>query len=102
MPEFNPKVKTTYVLDYNELDDLVNKYLKPVDTFESVPNYYWNNDTNISAEAYTVFPYKWDEEDVDKWIKGERRQAPGIHAVLTALVQCDVLPAGDYMIEVCW
>lgn len=99
---FQPRSVTTFRLTSDELDTLVNEYLKPKNLrFESVAYYAWNNDSNYSGSTRS-FNAEQDATEVKDWVEGDRDWVPSVSTLLFVLSQMGVVPEGKYMIEVSW
>lgn len=101
MTIFQPRAVMNYFLTSDELDTLVNDYLKPSRTYEAVPENEWDNDSNYSATTEFYDPED-DARRVKDWVDGINRYAPSVSTLLGELAKLGVIPEGDYMIEVSW
>lgn len=113
--------KTYYVLDYNELDKIINDFFFGGENlYRSIADNEWNNDStytfnNIKAsdwyginiydtpEGKKKYPIisEWDKKDFEEFLKKES-MGIGLYVLLTNLVFNEIIPEGNYLIEVCW
>ena len=87
--------------DYQEFDELVNKYYQPKVRFECISDSEWHNDS-----AYTFVSIKkqeldeYEKDSIAKMIVGEGYYS--VNYILKDLVTKGILPEGHYLIAVCW
>lgn len=107
------KEVTYIVIDYDELDYLINKHFDPVGhgqrEYECVPENEWNNDSSYTVGAG---PHVWvvDEEDeeIEKWLNGtllnyyKNPRPPSLDTIMNRMARDGVLEPGDYLVSVCW
>lgn len=90
-----------YILDYSTFDKLVAEHLDWPD-YNFVAQQETNNDTSHLYTDITKNPkYEWDVRDRDELLVGDRKYK-GPHDILLALVYKDILPEGNYIINVSW
>lgn len=90
-----------YRLNYGDFDKLVQTTFDWED-YEVVVDNEWNNDTDHLYTDITKTPkYEYDITERDRFINGDRKWI-GVHLMLLALVYKDVIPEGNYIIEVSW
>lgn len=94
---FQVEEEKCFILDYNDFDDLVNKYIDGIKDYEVVAYEEWNND---SSHMYRG-DGKLDELDIDS-LKVISNKMYKSHIYLNKLVELGVLPVGNYRIEVSW
>lgn len=94
--------ETFHVLDYREFDNLVNEHLKPALFYEVVPDQEWSNDEDhsfsITEEEYT----ESDREEVQEFIANTGLNFTSPALLLSELAVREVIPWGNYLIEVSW
>jgi len=87
--------KTYYILEYDRFDDLIRKHFQRPD-FESVAEYEWSNNCDYT---YPVSTNKVDPQDIKDFEAGQYCHWSDL---ISELINRDVLPLGDYLIEVSW
>lgn len=105
------KVKVVYEIDYNDLDEIINEYFidltipwKKGDSeraYEIVAYEYWGNGESHSEtlEKKPLTPYEQgfvDDAKLGKW----RHYSTGTY--LQELVNADILPEGELIINIFW
>lgn len=97
------KIKAFIEMDYNELEKLITKYLDLPECYEVVACEEWNNDSsyafNIKKEP---IKYAWEVDDLIK-IKNTKI-VPNFRTrlIMQDMVNNDILPEGEYLINVSW
>lgn len=105
MTKFTPKQRTTWVLNYEDFDALVNENIlgKPgSDEYNCTAENGWVND---SEHSFGPFEKKvLDEAEAEEYLNFIEKQDYSYNAglLLQVLVNTDVLPEGAYMIEIYW
>lgn len=95
------KTVTYYEMEYPEFDKLVSETLG-ID-YESVAENEWNNDSSYDFKGIKKEPLdEYDAKRIALHQQGSRTYNLWAYIVLRELVNRDVLPEGDYIIQVCW
>ena len=102
--EFKHTKKTVIEVDSFDLDNFINHHFPNAKhKFGFVPAIEGNNDSSYTFDDITGNP-GWEESDEFlEW--AERGKYPGFctpEAVLNVLCHRKLIPAGDYLVDVCW
>lgn len=93
-----------FVMNYNELDRLVNKNLFPDkddDFFEFIAVEEMGNDSEKLFRNISKNPkYGWEEKDLEEFLNGDISY--GTCHALTELCKRDLIQEENYLISVCW
>ena len=96
-------VHTIFVLDYGELDDIIETEFPSLNWQGIIAEEEMNNDSE--KEFVDIGPPKYDidKKDVaELLLVGKRPMFCGTNNILQALVVKNIIPAGDYLIRVSW
>lgn len=87
---------------YNEIEKLVNDNL-----FPDLRNYDLLDNENSCSDARKLFKgiskkleYEWDEEYINKFLNGDHENS--LRYALIELCRRDLIPEGDYLIDLTW
>lgn len=96
------ETKTFHVVQYNEFERAVKDHFG-VSDYSFVANEELSNDV---SKTYTAsMDESLDEYEVGQhkeWLSGESVYALYPGALLSMMAQAGKIPAGEYLIEVCW
>lgn len=96
-------IERTYTcVDYSDMDALLNKHFPNLEI--SFPaDFEMSNDSHKLITVENEPFDEWDQAQYDKLIKGEEctTWAPS-RLLMQNLCQQGILPAGEYLVEVCW
>lgn len=107
MSKFNPTIKTVYSVSYHEIEQLINENygeaagfkesfeLPPTEERGSGDGEDW--EVNIRKEELSGY----DKEYITPDHKGRYRQW-STRMFMTDLCNRDIIPAGDYLIDISW
>jgi len=91
-----------HVLDFTELDDLINKdLLKSNGSFESIPCFEWNDNCCYKAERVGKNE-KYYKDAVDELVINGEYVGFNLFDILCYLCEKDIIPEGNYIIVVNW
>ncbi len=93
------RTETTRVVDYKDLDAFIRHHTGR--DYNCVADEEWGND---SQHSFTVAPLKADynRRDWDAFKAGTRGEGYMLGTILDGLCSEGKLPAGNYLVEVCW
>lgn len=100
------KDKTFHVLEDNEFDQLVAEKLGIL--YECVAENEWNNDSCYStsnikkSDAESEFFKQYDLPEIEEAIAKKDGSGLDFHQILEYMVWKEMIPEGNYLIEVCW
>lgn len=94
------KIKTYTQMDYDELDKMVQEHIGV--KYESVAENEWNNDSSYTFSVKREPLDKWDKKTLEVFRAGNREGNLWAHIVLQELVNLNILPEGDFLVEVSW
>ena len=99
-----PKQETYYLLTYSELDRLIQEHFQKPD-YTCVAEEEWSND-NVYRVTVRLDWYTEDErEDVQHFINGTKPYqywSCSVDSLMCELAENEIIPLGNYLIEVCW
>ncbi|HJS83694.1 MAG TPA: hypothetical protein VJ742_12750 [Nitrososphaera sp.] len=90
---------TVYIFDWHEFEDLVKANFEGYENWDFVISEEASND---SDHFYRNVAADQNSELDKKEVYEIRRQEYITHTLLIELVDKEVLPAGNYLIRVCW
>lgn len=114
------KTYTVQVMQYHELDDLVNAtWPEWKGQFNCIAEFEWNNcEDHMTTEIGQTFAERYKTStateaqkldwasrrtnDACEWARGKRPLGNGIHQLLQALYDEGALAAGNYVVHVFW
>ena len=92
-----------WTMDYHELDYLINTTYKPSVPYEMVAFEELNNDSSWTAMALKKEPLSgFDEADVQKFRETGKIKNWRTRTLLQDMVNNNVLPEGNFLVEVSW
>ncbi len=91
--------ETKYFVDYHHLDRLIQN-VYGVD-FEFCADQESSNDISHSFSIKKEEFSEWELKDIKNFAETGKYSFLS-HTILTDLCNRDILPAGDYIVEVCW
>jgi hypothetical protein len=95
------KTKTVTEIEYHELEDLVKEKLG-YKNYSFVAVEECGNDSSHEFTVEKGFEdSEYDKEQIEKWEKGEFVQFSN-HVILNKLCMEGHIPAGNYIVQVCW
>lgn len=97
------KQESYYVLDCNELDEIIQKHLNKPE-YNCVANHEWTNDTSQTCVVSANIT-EYDEKDVQLYINSPKPDPQGRlywGTILSYLAKQGVVPEGNYLVEICW
>lgn len=97
------KEHTYIVVEYGTLDEYLKKEFPDVDPCV-VSDYEMSNDSELVIDIHSEGFDEWDKEDFDKAIVGLPCNCFGgpTKLLMQYLCQLGKLPAGAYLVKVCW
>jgi len=103
------KVKQVIEIDYNELEDIVNKHygLRAKDPYGNglysfVATEECGNDSDHSFSVPKAEPLDEYDQKKIKRLRGTGHSRYSNYAILQDLVNNGVLAPGEYLVKVCW
>jgi hypothetical protein len=99
LPQLKMKIVTRHEVNYNDLDEFVTTFYGQEFMFSAV-----EEAGNDSSHTFCVEKEEIDEYDQNK-LDEFRRTGRGQYltsTILTDLCNGDLIPEGDYLINVCW
>lgn len=94
------KVKTNIEMDYDELDELVHNHFPNAEDYEFCAEEECGNNTAKTFNGIDgQYKYLNRESALKDFEAGRFRNT---HAILHRLCELEAIPAGDYVITVCW
>jgi hypothetical protein len=92
--------ETVHRVEYSNLEKFVNAHYKPKQQWDFVSDQECGND---SSHSFTVVNEtdEFEKEDLIDFVKGKRVSGMA-HAILNDLCSKDLIPAGKYIVNVCW
>ena len=95
-------IHTIFVLDYGELDDIIETEFPFLNWQGIIAEEEMNNDSAIEFVGIGPPKYDTDKRDVAELLAGTKPMFGGTSDILSALHLRGVIPSGDYLIRVSW
>jgi hypothetical protein len=93
------KQRTFNLLEYSELDEIIQKHFRRPD-YECTVFYEWDNDEEHSGTV-SIQDAERHADDIKQFIEGKYDSCHWT-TLLSELARRGVVPEGEYIVEVCW
>lgn len=92
---------TVYEVDSYDLEQFINEQYPAAKSYSFVASTECGNDSQHEYNVQGVPLDKWSAEDVTSFSTGKRASC-SLQDILNDLCNRDLIPAGTYLIKVCW
>lgn len=96
------ETKLTHYVNYNDFEKFVQSTYN-VENYEFASSEECSNDTAHTSSNVVKKPLdKWTQGDLDKFINENGNRQYMMHTLLQDMVNRDLIPEGNYVINVSW
>lgn len=92
--------KTYFLVDAYDLDEAIVAHYG-LSSFDSAAVEKWRNDSSNSFVIKKEALEDYEQDEISALKNGEEGDC-SVHIILTDMCNADVIPAGEYLVSVCW